>query len=186
MKIRVMGIDAAFANVGIAVADIDLTNAKQPVVTVVGLHLIHTEGAKKRPRGVPRSSDDLRRAREIVDRIATYRNLYNPDHIVAEVPFGSQSARASWALGIIIGVLSSIPNLVEVTPKEVKTASGEPAADKDWMIEWAMDRHPEAPWVTRKLKGNIVQVAGANEHLADAVGAIYAGLTKLLRAKPTV
>jgi Holliday junction resolvasome RuvABC endonuclease subunit len=178
MKKVIMGIDAAFANVGIAVAEVDYADPRNPIVKVIGLHLIHTEGAKKRPRGVPRSSDDLRRAREIVDKIAIYKNLYNPDHIIAEVPFGSQSARASWALGIIIGVLSSIPNLIEVTPKQVKAASGEPAADKDWMIEWAMDKHPEAPWVMRKLKGNIVQVAGHNEHLADAVGAIYAGMPK--------
>jgi Holliday junction resolvasome RuvABC endonuclease subunit len=178
MKIKVMGIDAAFTNIGLALATVDLTDPANPVVDVIDLHLIHTAPMKKRPRGMPRSADDMRRAREAVNGIHEHIAKWQPDIIVAEVPFGSQSARASWALGIALGVLASIPDLVEVTPMEVKAMSGEKHADKDWMIEWAMDLHPNAPWVTRKLKGNIVQVAGQNEHLADAVGAIYAGLSK--------
>lgn len=176
MKIKVMGIDAAFSNVGLAFATVDMTDPKDPKVELHDLHLIHTAPMKKRPRGMPRSSDDLRRAREALHGIQAKIAEWQPDYIVAEVPFGSQSARASWALGIIIGVLAAVPDLIEVTPREVKAATGEPNADKDWMIEWAMDLHPDAPWVKRKLKGNIVQVAGHNEHLADATGAIYAAL----------
>lgn len=176
MKVRILGIDAAFSNVGFAVADVDLSDPKNPVIEVVDLLVLQTEAVKKRPKGMPRSHDDLRRARQSVNMIHDLIQKWQPNHVVAEVPFGSQSARASWALGIALGVLASIPNLIEVTPRQVKEATGEKHADKDMMIEWAMDRHPEAPWKMRKLKGNLIQVASSNEHMADAVGAIYAGL----------
>lgn len=170
-----MGIDAAFANTGFALAEVDLTDPKNPVVDVIDLDIVQTE-VQKTPRGVPKSHDDLRRARDVQavinDRIATWK----PDFIVAEIPFGSQSARSSWTLGIALGILSAIPNLIEVTPRQVKESTGEKHADKDLMIEWAMNLHPDAPWKMRKLKGNMVQVSGSNEHMADAVGAVYAAL----------
>lgn len=176
MKVKIMGIDAAFTNVGLAMTEVDLTDPKNPVVVVSDLYLIHTEGSKKRPKGVPRSSDDLRRARESLNGIHAKIADWQPDFIVAEVPFGSQSARASWALGIAIGVLASVPGLIEVTPRQVKEATGEAHADKEEMITWAMDKHPDAPWAWRKYKGALISVAGTNEHLADAVATVYAGL----------
>lgn len=182
-KIKVLGIDAAFSNVGLALASIDITDPSHPIIEVTDLKLIHTESVKKRPRGVSKSADDMRRAREALQGINQAITDWEPDYVIAEVPFGSQSARSAWTLGIALGILASIPNLIEVTPREVKTATGEPHADKDHMIEWAMNRHPEAPWVMRKLKGNMVQVASTNEHLADAAAAIHAGLKSIL---PTV
>jgi len=49
------------------------------------------------------------------------------------------------------------------------------------MIEWAMEKYPEAPWRMRKLKRkdgngyNLVPLAD-NEHLADAVAILETGL----------
>lgn len=178
MKVKIMGIDAAFANIGFALLELDTDTGD---TKVLDLYICQTEAVKKRPKGVPRSADDLRRAREAVEAIQLRTKLWQPDHIVAEVPFGSQSARASWALGIALGVLASIPSLIEVTPRDVKAATGEKHADKDMMIEWAMDKHPEAPWRMRKLKGNLIQVASSNEHMADAVGACYAAMPEVRR-----
>jgi hypothetical protein len=39
------------------------------------------------------------------------------------------------------------------------------------MIEWAVAKHPDAPWLRRGGK-----LIAKNEHLADAVASIYAGL----------
>ena len=178
---KIMGIDAAFANIGLALGVME-----DDVIVIKDLHLVHTEGLKRRPKGMTKSTDDLRRARECLSQVQQKIIEWQPDIIVAEVPFGSQSARASWSLGITIGVLAGIGDFIEVTPRQVKTATGEPNADKDMMIEWAMLKHPEAPWVMRKLKGNIVQVASTNEHLADAVGAIYAGIALRKSSKPRV
>jgi hypothetical protein len=45
------------------------------------------------------------------------------------------------------------------------------------MIKWAMSKHPEASWPTYKQNGaNLVSEAKA-EHQADAVAAIYAGIS---------
>jgi polyribonucleotide nucleotidyltransferase len=46
---------------------------------------------------------------------------------------------------------------------------------KDEMIEAAVKAHPYAKWMTRKVKGEIAMLA-SNEHLADATGAIAAGI----------
>jgi len=180
MKIKVLGIDAAFSNVGLALASIDITDPAHPVIEITDLKLIHTEGAKKRPKGVSKSADDMRRAREALKGIQDAIRDWAPDHVIAEVPFGSQSARSAWTLGIALGILASIPNLIEVNPRQVKAVTGEPHADKDWMIDWAINKYPNAPWAMRKLKGEMVQIASTNEHLADATAAIHAGLKTIL------
>ena len=76
-----------------------------------------------------------------------------------------------------IGALSSCPiPLIQVQPTEVKLATvGKKTATKEEMINHAVKAHPEANWIVRKSKGQIVLTA-SNEHLADAVSVIYAGL----------
>ncbi len=192
MRILVAGLDPAFSNIGMSLAMVDITNPNQPQVEILDLHLIHTAGVKKvkHIKGAPKSriskvrknTDDLRRAREgrhgIRLKLIEWELKYGPIRaVLAEIPFGSQSARASWALGIAIGVIASIDHpLIELTPRQVKTASGDKDHDKADIIAWAMDLHPGAPWVMRKLHGVQVQVAGDNEHLADSVAAIHAGV----------
>lgn len=57
---------------------------------------------------------------------------------------------------------------------------GKKTASKQDMIGWAMDKHPEANWPMYKHKGiNTVSEAKA-EHMADSIGAIYAGLSSNL------
>lgn len=101
--------------------------------------------------------------------------------IFVEVPVGSQSARPALAIGVCIGVLGAlratgIP-FFEVTPNEVKLISvGKKDATKMEMIDWAMKKHPEAPWPMKTEKGVVSVVAGTAEHEADATAAIYAGI----------
>lgn len=178
--VKVMGIDAAFNNVGFALTEIDLDNPKRPQVVLKDLHIVQTEAIKKRPRGMAKSADDMRRAREAIEAIRAKIEEWQPDYIVAEVPFGSQSARSAWTLGIALGVLASIDGLIQVTPRQVKTATGESHADKEEMISWAMHLHPDAPWKMRKLHGQLVQVASVNEHCADAVAVCYAGIPEII------
>jgi Holliday junction resolvasome RuvABC endonuclease subunit len=180
MAIRIMGIDAAFKNVGFALTEMDLDNPKKPIVKLLDLHIVQTEGLKKRPKGVPKSADDMRRAREAIEAIRAKTAEWKPDFIVAEVPFGSQSARSAWTLGIALGILSSIDDLIQVTPRQVKAATGEAYADKEEMIAWAMEKFPDGPWKMRKLLGKYVQVASVNEHQADALAACYAAIPEVV------
>jgi hypothetical protein len=102
--------------------------------------------------------------------------------VFVEVPVGSQSARAMASYGICVGVLGAlrangIP-FFEVTPTEVKLAAvGNKTATKQDMIKWAMAKHPEANWPTYKQNGSTMVSEAKAEHMADAVAAIYAGLS---------
>lgn len=102
--------------------------------------------------------------------------------VFIEVPVGSQSARAMASYGICVGVLgalrlSGIP-FYEVTPKEVKHLTvGNPEATKEEMIKWAVNKHPEANWPTHKHKDRVILTSAKAEHMADAIAAIYAGMS---------
>jgi hypothetical protein len=168
--IHVAGLDVAFANFGMARAEIDIDVAMNMYVNVTDLKLITTEGLNKKT--VRKSSDDLRRAREILEPLKTFC-LNFVGVAFAEVPSGSQQARSSWGLGISVGVLASCPvPVIQVSQLEVKMATvGKKTASKQEMIEWAVARHPAAPWLYSKKR-----LVAANEHLADAVATIYAGM----------
>lgn len=98
--------------------------------------------------------------------------------IVAELPGGSQSARAAVCVGVVLGVLSSVRDheILFVRPIDVKKAINKQMEvdgmkaegkypSKHEIIKWAKNRHPEAPW-TGKIK--------FDEHYADAIGVCYA------------
>lgn len=170
--IKVLGVDPALRNFGLVNAEIDLDNQK---VTVTKVHLAKSENGIKNVKKVRKNSDDLERARVLHE--ALQEAASGASFCFVEVPVGSQSARAMASYGICIGVLSSCPiPMIQVTPTEVKMAGcGVKTATKDEMIEAAMALHPEAQWLTRKLKGVVSPIAD-NEHLADATFAIHAGM----------
>ena len=169
--ISVVGIDPALRNFGFVVAldDVD----KNEIKGIIDMKLVKTED--ERGKTVRRNSDDLRRAKE---HIRAMQEICEGRTIAfAEIPVGSQSARAMASYGVCIGVLASCPiGLIEVTPSEVKKeATGYKTATKEEMIEWAHEKFPDAPWLTQKRNGQI-HLKNENEHLADAIGAINAGL----------
>lgn len=169
--IQVLGIDPALRNFGFCSA---LVNAEtDEIVKVSKLRLAKSED--EAGKKVRRNSDDLRRAKILHDALQEEAEM---NFIAfAEVPVGSQSSRAMASYGVCIGVLASCPiGLIEVTPSEVKMASvGTKTATKQEMIDWAVNKFPDAPWLKRKLKGEEV-LKNENEHLADALAAINAGL----------
>lgn len=168
----VIGIDAAFANTGIAIARYDLANDE---IHLNELRLIHTEADKANKKVVRKNSDDLRRASEVITGLNQAIKDADPAFAFCEVPFGAQSARAAWALGISVGLIAYVNSkvsLIQVTPKEVKEVVDTKFPDKAQMIAWAVDKYPDANWPKRAGK----VVAGKAEHMADAVAAIHAGV----------
>jgi Holliday junction resolvasome RuvABC endonuclease subunit len=125
------------------------------------------------------NSEDLEVARQL------YRGAvlaaHKADAVFVEVPIGSQSARAMASYGICVGVLGALRSngtpFFEVTPTEVKLAMGAgKTASKREMILKAIARHPQASW-PRYMEHGVEKVSEAKaEHMADAVGAIYAGI----------
>lgn len=165
MAIKILGIDPSLSNTGLVLAIIhnDMT------VEIKDMKLVETEATKSKTVRV--NSSDLDRARLISVAIKEWEPLV--DIVAVEVPVGSQSARAMASYGVCIGFLAGInAPLIQLTPNQVKiAATGDKLASKQDMISWATTRHPKAPWLRQGAR-----ITNKNEHLADAVGAIYAAI----------
>lgn len=172
----VCGVDPALSNLGLSRARYHLQSG---LVEPLAVSLTHTEN--QAAKTVRKNSDDLRRAGESF--AALHQWIAGASVVFAEVPTGSQSARGSFSNGVCCGVLSSIgnlpsasgvaqPRMIQVLPHEVKLAAvGSKHATKQEMIDWATAKAPDLEWI--KYRGKIT---AANEHPADALAAIYAGI----------
>lgn len=172
MKLTIAGIDPALANFGLAKGEYDLDTGE---FTPSAIKLIST--SKQTGKTVRQNSDDIRRASELCGGMHEW---ITDCHIVfAEIPTGSQSARGAFSNGTCLGILSSIGEstgyngrLIQVLPSEVKLAAvGSKHAAKNEMIEWATDNYPDLDWFMYRGKPQ-----NKNEHMADALAAIHAGL----------
>lgn len=172
MKIKVVGLDPSTSNFGIAKATIEINTLD---IEILDLILVQTESEKL--KGVRKDSDDLRRARDVYKGFM--EAVKDASLVISEIPFMNPGgyAAANFNSGLVTGVLASCPRpLIQVFPQDVKMlACGSRHAAKEEMIEWAMNKYPAAPWLMRKLKGKMIPTA-ANEHLADAIASIHAGV----------
>lgn len=172
--IKVLGLDPSLRNWGIS-AGTYCTETN--IVTIKTLEVVCAD----LPTGkqVRQNSLDLETAYQVFAAVQKYLGA---QAIFVEVPHGSQSARSMASYGVCVGVLGSIraagTPFFEVTASEVKRAScGIKTATKEQMIDWAVKAHPEAPWPTQKVKGEVSIIKGKAEHMADATAAIYAGVS---------
>ena len=174
-RIPIVGVDPSLRNFGIVRAMLDLYDLTFEVQDLILVQ--PKEGDNK--KSVRKNSDDLRRAMALHEGFA--QACKGAQICFAEVPVGSQSARAMASYGMCLGVLAacSIP-LIQVTPTEVKLAgTGEATATKEEMIEAAVAEHPLAPWRRQERNGQKFKkgdLKADNEHLADALYAIKAGV----------
>lgn len=171
--IRVVGFDPSLRNWGMAKGTIDMVEGKLVLDHVDVIQAVLPTGKQVR-----QNSLDLETAYQLAAGAMDYAK--GAQAIFVEVPVGSQSARAMASYGVCVGVLGAlratgIP-FFEVTPAEVKLVVGIKNATKKEMIDWAMRQHPEAPWPMYKDNGVMVVSAAKAEHMADATGAIYAGV----------
>lgn len=166
-KVKIVSFDPALRNLGIAKMEYDPSDKS---LTLHDLELVQTEAADKSEK-LRKSTDDLARAKVLHE--AMKEACQDADIAVSEVPTGAQSARASFAFGIVLGLLAAVGiPLIQVSPREVKQASvGISTATKDEMIDWATTKYPLANW--RRYKGKL---KADNEHLADAVAVATAGV----------
>jgi hypothetical protein len=168
--ITVGAFDPAMSNLGYAMALIDPVSLSiKPFM--IGLVVTENEAGKQ----VRKNSDDLRRAMMIFNAMAKIEN--ESDILMSEIPTGTQSARGAMGNGMMLGCLSGLKKpLIQVQPTETKIhAVGRKTATKDEMIVWAMKLYPDLEWKTHKKHGVMVPTA-SNEHMADALGVIHAGV----------
>lgn len=171
-QINVVGFDPALNNFGIARAVIDLDD-RPTISRIEYIKLVQTDN--EAGKVVRKNSDDLRRAQALYGGMLLA--CTGCAVAIAEIPTGTQSARGAMSNGIALGVLSGCPlPLIEVQASEVKLAAvGHKYAAKEEMIEWAMAKYPDAQWLMRTLKGKRVPIKD-NEHMADAIAVIEAGI----------
>lgn len=167
--IKILGLDPALRNLGLALTIVDLTEG---TISVSKIDLIETfaENAKN----VRKNSEDLERARHLWKHLLPY--VQQADVLAVELPVGSQSARAMCSYGVCIGLFATINKpLIQVTASEVKAVSGNKNASKADMIAYAVKEFPDLPWLTKKRQG-VISLVDKNEHMADAVCAALASL----------
>ncbi len=174
-KLKVLALDPSLQNFGMVKGFIDIDDDDFPF-TIEQMVLQESKGAdKKTAKVVRKNSDDIRRAKSL--HKALHEMLKDVNMVFVEVPVGSQSARSMASYGICVGIIASINKpMIQVTPTEVKLAAvGCKTASKQDMIDWATQAYPDAGWLTVKRNGKSVLTA-KNEHLADAIGAVHAGI----------
>jgi Holliday junction resolvasome RuvABC endonuclease subunit len=178
-----MGLDGSLQNFGIAVGTMEANE----LVSIQELILSKT--GKSKDKKIKRADDDMSRFKDHIEVVEHLIKEHKPNYIFAEIPSGAQDARAAFAFGGVTAILAGLSlhnELVTVTPAEVKlAATGWKHADKEDVIAAIHGRFPDAPWITSKLKNAMCiekdgkYLTNANEHLADAVGTILAGMKKL-------
>lgn len=170
--LTVVGLDPSLNNWGMARGIIDASGLYISKLSVIQPVLL-------RGKQVRQNSKDLDAAVQLFT--ATHSMALGADLIFAEVPVGSQSARAMASYGICCGVLGALRGVgrpfIEVTPTEVKMATvGTKTATKAEMINWATTQFPSAPWPRYPRNSEALISEAKAEHMADAIGAIWAGV----------
>lgn len=170
MKIPIVGADISLRNWGLARGMLDIESG---VFEQVELKLVQTEVDHNKQ--VRTNSKDIQAAHDLF--IGCEEWLRSAKAVFVEVPVGSQSANGMKSYGVCVGLIGAFRALgcpiFEVSPIENKLALvGDKTASKDTMIRAAHAIYPEANWLTDK-KGKLLN---KNEHLADAIGAIHAGV----------
>lgn len=186
---RIVGIDPSLVNTGLVsiegnpgawqVSNLSLVTTKSANQTPAQVKA--QKKAKKAPAAVVRKNyDDLDRARELLGHILDF--VKDADFICVEIPQiggAEMQARSMWTSGVALGLIASLPpgKVIALTPTEVKNATGNKKASKEEMCDWAYALYPNAPWPSRKLKGQMVRLM-TNHHIADALASIAAGMQK--------
>jgi Holliday junction resolvasome RuvABC endonuclease subunit len=169
MKIPILGMDPSLTHWGLASSSLDLTTGimDDPVNTlIVPDRLQHKQ--------VRQNSKDLHEAEQLASIV--FKLARQAKVIFAEVPVGSQSARAMASYGVCVGILGALRaegiQVIEVTATEVKKAlTGRSQATKREMINAAVALYPTSDFFARGGK-----IPDKAEHVADAIGAIHAGV----------
>jgi Holliday junction resolvasome RuvABC endonuclease subunit len=169
MKIPVLGMDPSLRNWGLAAAELDLTTG---ILETPSLGLVCPDDLTGKQ--VRQNSNDLHLAQQLADKVIPAAKIAKV--IFVECPVGSQSARAMASYGVCVGILGAIRSLniplIEVTPTEVKLAfTKNKNATKAQMIAKAVELYPDAAFPTHHGK-----MTSKAEHVADALGAIHAGV----------
>lgn len=170
---RVVGFDPSLNNWGIAEGNVDVDSKAIHIENLSVITPVLPKGKQTR-----KNSKDISAATQLAK--AVREAAQGADAVFVEVPHGSQSARAMASYGICVGILGSLQSygisFFQLTEREVKLVTGMKKPSKKDMIDWAVERHPDAPWPYYARNGERLISESKAEHMADAIAAITAGL----------
>lgn len=157
---KVVGIDGAILNFGIAMGNFNPVS-KELIITEI-IHL-----AYKRPKN-SKSLADANQAKKISQELR--KCCIGAGLVASELPHGSQSAQAAWSLGSALGIIASLDYDIKwLTANQVKKHTGN--YSKREMIDWAVGLYPELNW--KYYRG---RVQNDQEHSADAIAILHTAL----------
>jgi len=164
---KFVSIDSSLANTGIAVGSIGPTG----LITMDYIKLHST--SKSKHKQIRASSDTIQRCRSTWEFIQAIIKYAKPNVVFMETPSGSQSSAGMKSYGATCQLIASInPAPIEVTPAEVKLGSvGSKTASKSDIINWAYALYDDLDWFWYANKPQ-----AKNEHMADAIAIVYAGI----------
>jgi len=173
--ITVVGMDPSLRNWGLAKGTYYPHSGQLDITQFDVIQAVIEEG-----KSVRNNSKDLSAAQQLAKAATQF--MAGAKAVFVEVPHGSQSARAAASYGICIGILGAMRaqeiSFFELSEADVKAATvgKKTKTTKREVIDWAMKRFPTAPWPMKTEKGVQSVVEGRAEHMADATGAIVAGI----------
>ena len=172
--IKVVGHDPSMNNWGIAEGTFNLQDSTLVINCLTVINPVLPTGKQTR-----QNSKDVAAATQLY--YGARKALEDASWSFVEVPHGSQSSRSMASYGMCAGVLGSLRAedfpMYQLSESEVKLAAlGKKSSTKQEMIDWAVAKHPEAPWPTYTRNGTQLIAAAKAEHMADAVAAIHAGI----------
>ena len=101
MELKILSLDISMSNLGMAKAIYDTETQQLTITECMTISPVITK-----TKTVRQNSKDIERAKQLFD------GLFNPmkdaDIVCAEVPVGSQSARAMCSYGISVAILAAV------------------------------------------------------------------------------
>lgn len=156
-----------------------LTN--DPSMTAWGWSVIDWEGnicatgciktaPEHKKQRIRKGDDTVRRVSEINQELVRIIKTYNVTYLLSELPHGSQNASAATMIGIVIGIVQTISNTMDLGVEwygendSKKAVLGKQSATKTEMVSAIKKLYPNMMWKNVKFK---------DEAIADAMAVYY-------------
>lgn len=177
---RILSIDFAIRNVGVAVIHDDLTSQGYDKLKIADASVITTKAKNSIPSEIKNLRDIFRQLKDII-------SSYNINYCVAEIMHGAQDSKSARTKGQTEGIYGSLNYVCGnvkfhvIMPKDVHThfgATGKNAKLK--VYNRILGMHPDLQKRFGNNKGNVP------DHITDAIGIYYAWKYKTLLKELTL
>ncbi len=167
---KFVSIDPSMSNTALVWGEIK----EDKTLNLQGYKIVHTE--KSSDKKVSVMVDRLDRIIDIFEGVDEVLNSINPDFCFGELPSGSQSSQGAVGVGISLAILAKLPNLIHVTPMDVKKVVGVGIITKDQIMDYCLNKYTDFPF-EKKKDGTLVKAR--MEHTCDAIAIALAGIKKM-------